>query len=203
MKPLLKSPITGLTMIAFLLAGTAVVLSETNSGNPIDVTVSTDRHTAYNATIAKTSAAPETRTEKLKITLRNTTSQNFTDLMVRYCIFDKEVQNQKIAAALHDEMPVVLPAHATVTVTSKVASITFTPDHMISTVQRPAQHGAPATTQETPVKALGKESAGYGVEIRQTNTDLVVGQAFSPLERTNQFKTVSFGDKKKKQAGKD
>ena len=185
----------GLAITALLLTGTApAVRSQTALVYPISVTASTEDHTTHGAGIPNTTAKPETRTEKLFISLQNTTQQNYSNLTVRYCIFDKDVQSQKIAVALQHELPINLPSLAALILTSQVASITYTPNHEKITKPKPTKKGETETVKETPVKAAGKEFAGYGVEVRQST--LAVGQLFSSLDRTNQFTKAFSGTKR-------
>ena len=190
--PCLKLRLIRVALTILLLAGTtAVVRSQTSLGNPITIKVNTDNFTTYAST--NKNVKIEMRTEKLEITLQNTTSQSYSDLTLRYCIFDKDVHSQKIAVALQHETPVTLAAHVTLTLTSEVASIIYTPTH--STPSTSQKAGA----KESTVKASGKEFAGYGVEVRQGNqaggqyfgpqhsTAPVLGQLFTSLDLTNQF----------------
>ena len=185
-----KLRIVGIAASGLLLAGSlAGVLSQTSPA-PINISVNTLKRTS-----AKTAATPETLTEKLEIMLQNPPLQSYSNLTLRYCIFDKDVQSHKIAVAQKNEVAVTLPATAMLTITSEVASIHYTPTHEITVKQHTAKKGEPQPVKETAIKAEGKEFAGYGVEVLQAS--LVVGQLFSPLERTNQFNTA-FSDSKKR-----
>jgi len=184
-------------LFALLLAGAAVaVRSQSNPVNPIDIKVNVLDHTAYGSVIPNTTIKPETRTEKLDLLIQNTTRQSYANLLVRYCIFDQDIQNQKIAVALQHETPIALPAAAALILTSQVASISYTPNHTIATKPKPTKKGAPEAAKETPVKAAGKQFAGYGIQVVQTNLNLVIGQLFSSPDLTNQFNTAFKSAKK-------
>ena len=183
--------------------------AQTSSPKPLNILVTPEDHTANGPALPNTTVKSETRTEKLNIAVQNTTRQSFTNLILRYCIFDQDVQNQKIAIAQQHETLITLGAFATLAITSQVASLTHTPNHVVSTKQKPAKKGDPEITKETPVKATGKIFAGYGVQVIQPNlvvdsqsslphaTNLVVGQLFSTFDLTNQFKAAFGGAKKK------
>jgi hypothetical protein len=188
MKPSRRSRTVGRALIFLVLAAAApVALSQSSPVNPINLTVNPDDHTAYGSVIPNTSVRPETHTEKLCITLQNTTPQSYSNLTVRYCIFDKDVQSHKIAVARKHETTVSINPLGTLTITSAVASISYTPQHEIA-IQHPS-----AKTREKLVKATGKAFAGYGVELLYTNQ--VIGQCFNPLERTNQFNAAFSGSR--------
>lgn len=219
MKPRLSSRTVSVAITAFLLAGSAaVVLAQTRPVNPIDITVTPVKRTTYGAVIPQTNVTPETRTEKLKITLQNMTKESYSDLTVRYCIFEQDVQNQKIGVALQHDTPITIPALTTLIITSQVANITYTPTYTpttyttTTTKQKATKKGGPATVTTTPVNAApvnasGKQFAGYGIQVLQTNlvagqyfgplhsTNLIVGQLFSSTDLTNQFKAAFKGAK--------
>lgn len=184
MKTYLGWRIVGIAVTALLLASSVgIVWSQTSPVNPITITVSSKKHTASEGTGPHPNLTSEMRTEKLEITLQNTTAQTYSGLTLRYCIFDKDLHTHKIATALQHESTINLPGAATLTITSEVASIKFEANNK----PHPAKKGGTEPAKE-------KEFAGYGVELRQA--DLVVGQLFSPLERTNQFSAAFSGTKK-------
>ena len=197
-------------LILLLLAGLAPQgRAQTSSTRPLNVLVTPEDHAANGPVLPNTSVKSETRTEKLNIAVQNTTRQSYSILIMRYCIFDQEVQNQKIAVAHQHETLITLPAFATLVITSQVASVSHTPSHVISTKQKAVKKGEPEIVKETPVKATGQIFAGYGVQVIQTNLaldaqshpahlpQLVVGQLFSTLDLTNQFKAAFSGSPKK------
>ena len=198
------------SLILLLLAGFAPLgKAQTSSLKPLNVLVIPESHTANGPALPNTTVKSEIRTERLNIAVQNTTRQSYTNLVLRYCIFDQDVQNQKIAIAQQHETLLTLAAFATLSITSPVASLAHTPNHVVSTKQKPAKKGDPETIKETPVKATGKVFAGYGVQVIQLNlggdapanplhaTNLVVGQLFSTIDLTNQFKAAFSGPKKK------
>jgi len=198
------------SLILLLLAGFVPPgQSQTSSLRPLNILVTPEGHTASGPALPNTPVRSEIRTEKLNIAVQNTTRQSYTNLILRYCLFDQDVQNQKIAIVQQHERLITVPSFATLMITSQVASLTHTPSHVISLKQKPAKKGEPETIKETPVKATGKVFAGYGVQVIQTNlvddsqsslapaTNLVVGQRFSTLDLTNQFKAAFGGTKKK------
>ena len=208
-KPCHDLRVVGVVIFALLLVGrVAGVLAQASPADPINIAVSTGRHTTYGSIIPFTDGRPEIRTEKLEITLKNTTPESYADLTVRCCIFQKDVQTHKLAVALQHETVISLPAAATLIVTSEVASSTFLPAHNLIVKQRPVRRGDPDVILTTPVKASGNEFAGYGIEVRQNNlaagefygprhsTNLVLGQLFSAVDLTNQFKTAFSGARK-------
>ena len=183
-------------MTLLLLTGaTAVVHSQSSPVKPINITVSPDDHTTYGAVLPNTTIKPETRTEALDIVLQNLSRQSLSNLTVRYCIFAQDVQSQKIAVALQHETPCALLTTASLSLTSAVASIIYTPEHTVTTKQKAIKKGT-ETTKDTAVKAAGKAFAGYGIQVLQTNLNLVVGQLFSSPDLTNQFKTAFKAAKK-------
>ena len=194
-----------MTSLALLLVGPVTVgQSQTY---PISVKVSPDDHSANGAAIPNTTVKTETRTEKLEILLQNTTPASYSNLIVRYCIFDQDVQSQKIASALQHETHITLPAFAGLILTSEVARITYAPSHIVTTKSKSTKKGEPETIKETPVKATGKMFSGYGVQILQPDlagpashplhaTNLIVGLVFSSWDLTNQFKAAFGGAKK-------
>jgi len=193
----LGSRTVGVASIILLLASTGkVVLAQISPMNPISIQVNADDHkTSSNST---KHVRIETRTEKLEITLQNTTQQNYSDLTLRYCIFAKDVnkpkkdgQPQPIDTVLRHATPIVIPKLATLTITSEVASITDTPNQDVPANQKSTRRGE----RERLVKASGKEYAGYGVEVLQSN--LIIGQLFSSLDLTDQF-TAAFSHARKK-----
>ena len=184
MKTKLGWRIVGMTVIAFLLMGSVGgVLSQTSPGNPIMITVSTKKHVASEGSGPHPNLTSEMRTEKLEITLQNPTSQAYSGLTLRYCIFDKDLHTHKIASALQHESSINLPSGATLTITSEVASIKFE----VNNKPHPNKKGGAEPAKE-------REFAGYGVELLQA--DVVVGQSVSPQERTNQLSAVFSGAKK-------
>jgi len=175
---------------------------------PITVTVTSEKRTTYGAMIPKTNIQPETRTEKLKITLQNLTHENYSDLIVRCCLFAKDVRTEAISVVAQQETPISLPAATTLVITSNFASITYTPQHDIGHKQRPVKKGEPEESFDKVVKAVGQEFVGHGIEVRQTNLaggqffgplhskNIVIGQLFSSLNLTSQFQAAFTGAKK-------
>lgn len=185
----------GWVLAAWLLLAGAAALAQAGRMYPINLIVSPDNHIAYGGLIPDSNTRQETRTEKLVMTLQNTTGLSYSNLTVRYCLFAKDVQTQKIAVALKHETPLVIPTVATLTITSAVASITYKPEHELAdTIYRINRRGGSELIREAAVKAAGEEFAGYGIEVRQG--DLVIGQSFTSLDRTNEFK-AAFSSRKK------
>ena len=204
--PNFRTRTIGVALTALLLAGSATgARAQAGSANPISVSANALRRSTYGALLPNTEVKPETRSEKLEITLKNTTEERYSNLTVRCCIFEKELQSHKVTVALHQELPIALPGKATVIITSEVARVVFTAAHELTTRQRSLRRGEPDVVTVTPVKAAGQEFAGYGIEVRQANldlgqlagphhsTNLVLGRLFSGRELTNQFAAAFAG----------
>jgi hypothetical protein len=171
-------------MILAALAGAAVTASRAQSGgySPINITVNPVDQVTYGAALPGSMTKPENHSEKLAITLQNLAQWPYTNVTVRYAIFEQDAQNLKIDAVLKHDRPVKLKPSAWLTFTSEVANVTFTPAHN-NISNPPAKKGVIAAPTSTPVKAAGKTFAGYAIVIVQTNT--VVAEVFNPIDRTN------------------
>lgn len=90
--------------------------------------------------------------------------------VVRWTIYGKDLQSNKIATLGTEEFPLVLGQDGSQAVASKRVSTTFTPDHILS-------HGK--NREGGKVAAEGVKYLGYAVQVR--DGEKIVGEASDPL----------------------
>jgi hypothetical protein len=109
-------------------------------------------------------------TEHKTLTIRLTGKvQNPETRVVRWTVYGKDLQTNKITTLGTEEAPVVLGHDGTQAVASKRVSTTFTPDHILS-------HGK--KREGGKVAAEGVKYLGYAVQVR--DGEKIVGEASDP-----------------------